>query len=53
MLQRGGRPLTLPNFLIIGTAKSSTTSLYHYLNEHRHVYMSPKKETDFLAYREK
>lgn len=39
----------MPNFLIIGAAKSGTTSLYHYLNQHPHVYMSPVKETNFFA----
>jgi hypothetical protein len=45
--------VTLPNFLIIGAAKSGTTSLYHYLNDHHDVYMTPKKETNFFAYRDK
>jgi hypothetical protein len=26
--------MTLPDFLIIGAAKSGTTSLYHYLRQH-------------------
>lgn len=41
-----------PNFLILGAAKSGTTSLYHYLKQHPQVYMSDPKETRFfeLAY---
>jgi sulfotransferase family protein len=41
--------MTMPNFLIIGAAKSGTTSLYHYLKQHPQVYMSPNKEPDFFA----
>jgi hypothetical protein len=39
-----------PNFIIIGAAKSGTTSLYHYLAQHSQIYMSPKKHTRFFAY---
>ena len=39
----------LPNFLIVGAAKSGTTSLYHYLNEHPQIFMSPLKEPKFLS----
>ncbi|PLS85534.1 MAG: sulfotransferase [Actinobacteria bacterium] len=39
----------MPNFLVIGAAKSGTTALYRYLNEHPQVYMSPVKETNFFA----
>lgn len=42
--------MTMPNFLIIGPAKSATTSLYHYLNQHPQIYMSPVKEPRFFAY---
>ena len=41
---------TLPNFLVIGAAKSGTTSLYHYLREHPQIYMSPVKEPEFFSY---
>jgi hypothetical protein len=40
---------TLPNFLIIGAAKSGTTSLYHYLGQHPDVYLSPIKEPKYFA----
>lgn len=42
--------MTMPNFLIIGAAKSGTTSVYNYLRQHPQVYMSPLKETNFFAY---
>jgi hypothetical protein len=42
--------MTLPNFLVIGAAKAGTTSLYHYLDEHPQVFMSPVKETNYFAY---
>lgn len=40
----------LPNFLLIGTAKAGTTSLYHYLRQHPDVYMPAVKEPRFFAY---
>jgi hypothetical protein len=40
----------MPNFLIIGAAKTGTTSLYHYLKQHPEIYMSPVKEPKFFAY---
>jgi len=40
----------LPNFLIIGAAKSGTTSLYRYLRQHPDVYMPAVKEPRFFAY---
>ncbi len=43
---------TLPNTLIIGAAKSGTTSLYDYLRQHPDVFMSPVKEPRFFAYAE-
>jgi hypothetical protein len=42
----GGR---LPNFFIIGAAKSGTTSLYHYLRQHPEIFMSPVKEPRYFA----
>jgi hypothetical protein len=42
--------VTLPNFVVIGAAKAGTTALYWYLSEHRAVFMSPVKETNFFAY---
>jgi len=43
--------MTLPNFLIIGAAKSGTTSLYAYLQQHPQVFMSsPVKEPTFFGH---
>jgi hypothetical protein len=41
--------MTLPNFLIIGAAKSGTTSLYHYLRQHPDIFMSPVKEPNYYT----
>jgi len=38
-----------PNFFIAGAAKSGTTSLARYLEEHPQVYMSPIKEPSYFA----
>ena len=39
----------IPNFLIVGAARSGTTSLYCYLKEHPEIYMSPLKEPKFFT----
>jgi len=39
----------LPNFLIIGAARSGTTSLYHNLRAHPDIYMPVKKEPQFFT----
>ncbi len=39
----------LPNFLIVGAAKSGTTSLYAYLIEHPDVYIPTVKECRFFS----
>ncbi|GAN31535.1 MAG: sulfotransferase [Candidatus Jettenia sp.] len=39
----------LPNFLIVGAAKSGTTSLYYCLKQHPEVFMSPNKEPRFIT----
>lgn len=43
----------LPNFFIVGAAKSGTTALYHYLTQHPEVFLSPIKETNFFAQKDK
>src|SRR5918994_968558 len=40
--------MTMPNFFIVGAQKAGTTSLYHYLNQHPQIYMSPVKEPFFF-----
>lgn len=39
-----------PNFLIIGTMKSGTTSLYQYLTQHPQILPAIKKEINFFDY---
>jgi hypothetical protein len=41
--------MTMPNFLIIGAAKSGTSALYEYMKQHPQIYMSPVKEPNFFA----
>ena len=41
---------TLPNFIVLGTEKSGTTSVYYYLDQHPDVFMSPIKETNFFVF---
>lgn len=41
--------MPLPNFLVFGVQKAGTTSIYNYLSEHPQVYMSPRKETEFMG----
>lgn len=40
--------MMLPNFLIIGSQKAGTTSLYYALKEHPDVFVSPTKEVNFF-----
>jgi hypothetical protein len=42
--------MTMPNFLVIGAAKSGTSALYYALKQHPQIYMSPSKEPAFFAY---
>ncbi len=44
-----GQEVNLPDILILGAAKSGTTSLAFYLKQHPDVYM-PRKEPGFFAY---
>lgn len=41
--------MTLPNFLIIGSAKGGTSSLHYYLRQHPQVFMPALKEPRFFA----
>ncbi len=40
---------TKPDFLIVGSAKSGTTSLFHYLNSHSDIYIPEIKECRFFS----
>ncbi len=42
--------LRWPNFLIIGTARSSTTSLHEYLGKHPAVFTPLQKEPCFFTF---
>ena len=41
--------LRLPDFFIIGSAKSGTTTLYRYLCRHPNIFMSTPKEMSFFS----
>ena len=45
-----GMNRSLPTFLVVGTGRAGTTSLYSYLSEHPEIFMSPIKETRFFAF---
>ena len=39
----------LPNFFVVGAPKAGTTSLYHHLDQHPEIYMSPLKEPTYFS----
>ena len=41
---------TMPDFFMIGAAKSGTSALWHHLREHPEIYMSPRKQTRFFVF---
>ncbi len=38
-----------PTFVVAGAARSGTSSLYRWLNQHPSIYMCPVKETNYFA----
>lgn len=40
--------MPLPHFLIIGSQKAGTTTLYHVLRQHPQLYLPPRKELNFF-----
>jgi len=42
--------MPLPNFLVIGAAKSGTTSLWEYLRQHPQIFMSRMKEPAYFSF---
>lgn len=46
---RHGQRVRLPNFFILGAAKSGTTSLHFYLKQHPEIFLSPEKEPTFFC----
>jgi hypothetical protein len=49
----GGRTVRLPDFLIVGAARSGTTSLFRYLKQHPDIFIPEIKESYFFAYADK
>lgn len=47
-----GTPTKVPNFLMIGAAKSGTTTVWHYLRQHPEIFMSPRKHVRFFSFQE-
>lgn len=41
---------TLPNFILLGAARSGTTSLYTYIGQHPEIFTSSVKEPSFFAF---
>lgn len=48
LLSDNKRGSVLPNFLVIGSQKAGTTSLYNILSKHPEIYMPQKKEVNFF-----
>ncbi len=49
MTVKKGASTKRPNFLIVGAARSGTTSLYNYLKQHPDIYMPKHKEPLFMT----
>jgi hypothetical protein len=44
--------MSKPNLFIVGAAKSGTTSLHNYLNQHPDIFMCNPKEPHYLINKE-
>ncbi len=44
------KQINLPDFLLVGAAKSGTTSLYNYLNKNEKIFLSKEKEPHFFSF---
>ncbi|HBQ99866.1 MULTISPECIES: sulfotransferase [unclassified Roseofilum] len=42
--------MTLPNFILLGAAKSGTSSVWNYLKQHPQVFISNPKEPNFFVF---
>ena len=42
--------MTVPDLIVIGAARSGTTSLHHYLGQHPDIFMCPVKEPNYFAF---
>lgn len=49
-VQFKNKEITLPDFLLIGAAKSGTTTLFEYLNTHPEVFVPAKKELFYFSF---
>ena len=38
-----------PNLFIVGAGKAGTFAMYHYLNQHPQIFMSPVKEPNYFG----
>jgi hypothetical protein len=47
---RPAQAMRLPNFLVIGAARSGTTTLHYSLGQHPEIFVSPIKETNFFLF---
>jgi hypothetical protein len=50
IVQVGLKGVKLPDFLIVGAARSATTSLYYYLKNYDEIFMPVRKEPWFFSY---
>lgn len=50
LVQTGSKEAKLPDFLIVGAARSATTSLFYYLKNYDEIYMPVRKEPWFFSY---
>ena len=50
LIQTGSKEAKLPDFLIVGAARSATTSLFYYLKNYGEIYMPVRKEPWFFSY---
>jgi hypothetical protein len=50
LINHNGGKVKLPDFLIVGAAKSGTTSLHYYLKQHPDIFMPVMKELRFLIF---
>jgi hypothetical protein len=50
IMKRRYPPMRYPTFLVIGAAKSGSTSLHDYLGQHPDIFMSRTKEPNFFSF---
>ena len=50
IVKTGSTESKLPDFLIVGAARSATTSLFYYLKNYDEIYMPARKEPWFFSY---